>query len=267
MKTGRRKLGLLAALMLVASLGLSGCGDSNVFESMADDDTTAARQEKALDKINDGDFEAAIAILEDLDADDPEVKRYLASAYAGKAGFDTLDLVEILSLDDEATSEEEEKEMFDTIGELFGAGDDGKIPSLGDKIDAMSKSLEILTEGNPEGLAAEDTEFQAGLYGAVQAVLLSVDMLGGASIDEIKGDKVDIPGALDTGWTVDKATELNNSLKLVAAASDDLIKNFDAGEDEENDMAAEMDELLVDIGFTGDDSVDRTELTNFLEDL
>jgi len=249
-------------IFIFLGLSLSGCGDSNVFSSMSDDNTQEARLDKSLESINSGDYQTAITTLEALNSDypnDPDVERYLASAYVGQAGFDTLDLFEILSEDDEGG---EDQEMFDTIGELFGADENGMIPALDDKIADVDNALNLLA---PTGTADEDSIFQAGLYGAVQTVLLAVDILDGASMDSIKAmSDPEISDKVTANFD-SRQSELIKSLGLLADTADDLTEKANG---ESNDLAEEMDQLLSEIGY---DRVNKDltalALTTYLQSL
>jgi hypothetical protein len=269
----QRQLSFPAVLLFIC-LTLSGCGDSNVFSSLADDDTPAARLDQGLAAINAGDYETAIATLEGLDQDDPAVRRYLASAYAGRAGFDAIELIDILSRDDADYSGSDgsaEQKMFDTLAAMFGADAEGRIPELAGRITDLGNALALLTD---DGRADEEGRFQAGLYGSVQTVLLTADLLDGAGIDRIKNlsdtEISDLVAAnfdrpVSAGDATPKGEALNASLLLVADASAGLKLGLEPGDS--NDMADEMDELLNELGYDDDGRVDQTELIDYLRNL
>jgi hypothetical protein len=87
-----------------------GCGGKSVFESMADDGTDEAKLEKARIALDEGAFADAVEILTDLCGTDvtaptcdPEVVSLYASAFAGRAGLDMIDLIRE-GADQQATS-------------------------------------------------------------------------------------------------------------------------------------------------------------------
>ena len=90
---------LLVAGCVGASV-VAGCGDSNLFEGLANDGTTQATVEAARIDIDNGNYTAAIAALEALCGTnlsaptcDAQTVALLASAYSGRAGLDVLDLI------------------------------------------------------------------------------------------------------------------------------------------------------------------------------
>lgn len=91
---------LLSTGLFLGGADGAGCGGKSVFESMADDGSDEAQLEKARIALDEGEFDDAVDILEELcGADltaptcDPEVVSLYASAYAGRAGLAVFDLV------------------------------------------------------------------------------------------------------------------------------------------------------------------------------
>lgn len=92
-----KKTALLKLILVgLVSFGISGCGDENMFESMADKDSEAAKKEEAKIAIDNGDWQDAIDALQSEweSSGDPDVGADLAAAYMGLAGFDALSLLE-----------------------------------------------------------------------------------------------------------------------------------------------------------------------------
>ncbi|HET8759999.1 MAG TPA: hypothetical protein VFN94_02975 [Nitrospiria bacterium] len=91
----------ITALVSGALMGvLSACGEQNLFDSLSDHDTAAAKIEAAQIAVDNGDFTAAIATLETLcgtDSSAPtcdaDTAALLGSAYAGRAGLNVFDLI------------------------------------------------------------------------------------------------------------------------------------------------------------------------------
>lgn len=91
---------LLVAGFVGATL-IAGCGNSNLFEGLANDGTTQATVEGARIDIDNGNYTGAIAALEALCGTnlsvptcDAQTVSLLAAAYSGRAGLDVLDLIQ-----------------------------------------------------------------------------------------------------------------------------------------------------------------------------
>lgn len=91
---------LLVAGFVGATL-VAGCGDSNLFEGLANDGTTQATVEGARIDIDNGNYTAAIAALQALCGTnlsaptcDAQTVSLFAAAYSGRAGLDVLDLIQ-----------------------------------------------------------------------------------------------------------------------------------------------------------------------------
>jgi hypothetical protein len=278
----REKVGRIWAACVTLGLLLGGCGDSNVFQSLSDDSSSAAKQERGLDALNNGDYAAAAAIYEELYADDPnpEVAKYLASAYVGQAGFDTLALVdEIAKAEEAAGSGDSESVIYDAVTNIFDADKDGTISEadLNGKAELLEKALNVLVPGYtpPGGLprsaaahAAEMTDrerFQAGLYAAIHAVLSVVSQLpagGGFFYLNLQ----DVPPDVIANVTVPQGFEAD--LALVRDARDVILDGIGGDTaDDDNDIAAEFDKFLTNIGYLPDLDVTDAELQGFLGSL
>jgi hypothetical protein len=241
---------------------LSGCGDSNMFESLADDDTSDAQISMALDAINSDNYDAAIAILEGLDTSDPEVKKYLASAYIGSTGFDTLKLIETMGEDADNDLSSTDGGIFKTVNELLGF-QDGTIDLdiLDSKIETAAKALELLAPTGTEiGSLSDEDQFQAGLYAAVQTIYVAERILEGQD-----------PQNLDSGTINTLVTEnfdanadtLERSLDLVVAAKESLVDNLSPDPTETNDVKDALDEFLTEIGYD-DEALSSTEFATYI---
>lgn len=101
-----------------------GCGDLNIFEGLADDNTQKARLEEAQIALDSGDFTKAVDILLDLcglsaanpasgiPTCDNDTRALLASAYMGRAG---LDLIKIIDTAVNATGQQGTFTEFSTL--------------------------------------------------------------------------------------------------------------------------------------------------------
>ena len=250
---------LLLVVGSICLLTLSGCGDTNVFDGLSDDATPQAQISTAVDSINSGDYAAAAAILETLDTTDPEVKKYLASAYIGMTGFDTLKLVEAMG-DDIQNQSTTDGGVFSTVNELLGF-ENGQIDpaELQTKIDTAAKALDLLAPvGVDPATLSEEQKFQAGLYGAVEALYITEKILEGNDplvlTDPTYAGTDTISGLVTQNFAANQ-DDLNRSLDLVVMASDALIAEL-TDPSQTNDVQQSLDEFLVDVGYF-DNATDR----------
>lgn len=279
-----RLVGLIWAAIAASSLIIAGCGDSNIFGSSSSDSGSESKLEKGVSALNDQNWDKAIVIFESLYEEDPnpENAKYLASAYVGKSGFDTLELIkEIAAAEDEGV---DESVIYDSVTKLFDDNADGLISAseLEAKGDLFLQALEVLVPGfvpAPEKAAAQRTterspsdgeRFQAGLYAAAHAVL---SIVAQAEYPEGSGQLLLTleqlqahPEVIDT---VEAPDTLDQDLALVSDARDVLIARF-AGDADKNKIAQEFDKFLSDadgIGYESDTHVTTAELRAYLHKL
>ncbi len=107
MLIGRHLFTLFLSALLLCLVSM-GCGDSNIFEDMANDNTREAKLEEAQIALDKADYTKAIEIFLDLCGLDPanptsnfdnrtcdnSTISLLASAYMGKAGIDLINIIE-----------------------------------------------------------------------------------------------------------------------------------------------------------------------------
>lgn len=272
-RNGMRWIAAVAAL----GLALAGCGDSNVFEGQGDEDSTQAKKEAGLEALNDGDWAEAQKVFEELydpAKPDSEIAKYLASAYVLEAGFDTLALVdEIAKAQDEG--EDGESILYGSVTSLFDENGDGVISpaELSSKTLLIGKAMETLVApqvgekriaaSRPAAGPWDGATFQRGLYAALHAVLSVVGeledpnhagqlILTTAAFDALtdaqKQAVIDGVGADDTAAFV---ASLNADLALVFAARGVLVPALSDGitNTDGNDIAQELDNFLVEIGY------------------
>jgi len=253
-----RTSSLAAALGLVGLL-LLGCGDSNVFDGLSGGSEDDATTEAGVQALNDGQWDAAIAIFEQLNAEssNPEIRKYLASAYVGRAGFDTLTLIELIAASQDAGSSE--SVLYGGVTQIFDDGD-GVVSSadlLAREADVRA-AVEVLAPAGQLGESDEEI-FQAGVYAALHAVILVGGSLNAPDVSpqglvDLGPDAVDQQVAANF---VDIQSPLEADLGFVSAAADTVVNN-DVGQDFEN--------FLADIGY-GDGAMTAPELAAYLNAL
>ncbi len=241
---------LALGLVLLVTLGLSACGDTNVFEGVASESGYQADLEKGIAALDDQDWDEAIRIFEAMEATD-DVRKYLASAYMGRAGFDVLALVDDIAAFQEANADG--STLYDSLTGLFGGG--GGVPSqaLEDARSDVDASLEVLQGG--------DSTFQAGVYAAVDMVTIVGSIVGGddVTVEGIRGmTDEELAAAVAANYTTGKADDLVRDAVLVAEAVVDLSGN---------DVADDLNQFLDDIGYSDDQQISAEELTAYLAGL
>jgi hypothetical protein len=233
---------------------MAACGDTNLFEGISSDSNDRSRLEEGLAALDDGNWDEAISIFGTLDPDDPEVQKYLSSAYMGRAGFDVLSVIELVAEFQEENSGD--SILYDTVTSLFG-GSDGTVSSqdlLGTRSD-IGAALDVL--GFPP--ATDELLFQAGLYAALDMVAIAGGVL---NQDDVTTDGVgaipqtEIADAVDTGYTPDLADDLVRDAVLVTGA---------VASTGQNDVVDDLDQFLLEVGYSGEgDGISAGELTNYL---
>lgn len=238
----RRYVGTLTAIGLV----LAGCGDTNVFDGLTSGSGEQAKLERGKKAINDGDWEEAISIFEEMNEDDPDVRIYLASAYVGRAGFDTLELVKLI---DEAQEDDSDGSvLYDSVTSIFGDADGDGVISSGDlaaKEADVAYAIAILTPGGQA--QTEDEVFQAGMYAALHTIILLADLL---DADDVSQEAIEAmpDGEIDSKVTDDRFDEAEESLETDLRLISDAIEAF-----VDSDLSEDFDEFVEDIGFEDDD--------------
>ena len=282
-----RRTGWTWAAILSLGLLMGACGDSNVFEGMSDDSGDAAKQEEGLDALNNGNYDQAAKIFEALWRANPtaENAKYLASAYIGQSGFDTLTLIEEIAKFQEMDGSAASKSIiYDAVTNLFDQDGDGTIskPELDAKTDFVAKAVSVLVpdyaskagllRAAPAASASSDDQiFQSGLYAAIHAVLGVVGQLQYPTdsgnylltLEELQAHL----GEIILNVKVPQGFE--EDLALVDAAREVLVDRFTGGTGsvEDNDIAQEFDEFLREIGYLPDLDVTDSELQQFLTSL
>ncbi|HLG23115.1 MAG TPA: hypothetical protein VI382_09885, partial [Candidatus Manganitrophaceae bacterium] len=98
MTRGNFKTFFQAGFLFLLACFLGGCGDSNFFESLADDNSLEARREKAQQALDKGDCDTAVALFTDIQQGDPtnvDRRLDLSAAYLCRAGFSVPGLIRV----------------------------------------------------------------------------------------------------------------------------------------------------------------------------
>lgn len=237
----------IALVCFIMCAVVIGCGDANVFEGMADENSKEARTEEALMAMDDGDYDKAISILSSLvnsHPNDDTLMQYLSSAYAGSAGLDTLDLLEVINLLDDADN----SGSIDMVGLVLGDSN-GVLSSqaVDDKLDQITTAIEILSA---IGGLNNDQEIQLGVLSVAHLSLTLADLIiEDQGVDEITltEDGIDALYGDTTADFGDIGTEtledINQDFTNVEAAIDEIEAITDADNDLAQDFADFTDDL------------------------
>lgn len=267
-----RTIGMFA-LLATLLVGLAGCGDSNVFESMAEDDSQATQIEKAIALMNDSRYAEARDLLLTLDQTDPTVRKYLASAYVGNSGFDLLAITS-------AVADAQENGTGDTV--VLGAvydlvGFDATTGTLDvTQLDAkeaeLSAAIDLLIQNSALDPENPDTAFQLGLYALIDTALLLEKMFTatGVALDftnPLVVTDADIANAVITYFAPLQAS-VERNLRLVDNARLVLIAQYSGDPAEQNEFAADFEALLLEIGYDRISGVINVDtMTSYLQTL
>lgn len=278
----------IVAILVAFALAVAGCGDGNLFEGQSDSSGDTSDLEAGLAALDSSDWREAQRIFSGMDQSDPDVRKYLASAYVGEAGFDMLRLIEEIDAAQDMGGSDDI--VYDIITGIFDDGDGMLTPAeLSAKVDLVAQALAALGAWAPDvGPAARtaaavtrdtilpENEFQAGIYGAVYAVMVIVEQLVDplteellltlAALENTEADVCEIigpvPADVDDGYLAVPAA-FDDLLQLVRVAVQSIEPDYMGGQFD-NDVAEELDAFLTEIGYLPDESVSDTELRGYL---
>lgn len=286
-----RKLAVLLIFALLMPLGLvlGGCGDTNLLEGFSTGSNSDSKMERAIEALDNADYDEAISLLSGLSDSDAK-RKYLASAYLGKAGFDTLGLIN--ELDKSSDDESDNSAFWGAAGALFDDEvKDGLLTNeqIAAKIALMNKALSVLFTGKtgnnwyalmdeeapaktvasaefvPFSNMSDARLFQAGIASALNLLLKVSEQMhyddSSVVIDPIKyieliGGELPVTGEVPEGFI----EELMKDLEILKLA----VARIDAGED--NSLVEELNKFLNDIGYD-DGVITQEELNGFLQSL
>ena len=287
-----RKMAVLLVFVLLIPVGLvlTGCGDNNYLEALSTGNSNDSKMEQALEALDNGHFNKAISLLSGLSDSDAK-RKYLSSAYLGRAGFDTLSLIAEIDKAQEAAKDgggDVKSYLWSAAGAIFDDQlKDGLISSadVADKLLDLDNALSVLFfgktgedwysligGGTPKTVGELTTDpfaslsnarlFQAGIASALR-VLISVAqqmqyddtsvVINPAAFLETYGGDLPMPEHIPEHLTED--------LRILAAAIDRINTNGD------NSLVDDFNRFLVEIGYADDQSVSPEELTAYLNSL
>jgi len=251
---------LRTAMVLVCVFMLTilavGCDDDNSAES---------KLEEAKIAIDDGNYSKAVAILDGMTG--KEALDALSSAYAGQVGVDTFKILIDAGDDDSGGS----TGSIDLIGKIIGTSDDGSLTCetvlLKSSLIDQAVTALIASVGGSTALD-ENGQAKLGIYGLTDFLLVTGEVLcfnysSGDAQFTVTLTEAGI-SALDsdfTGITVtpEQLDRMSRDMGYVKQGALALGTN--------NDLAEELDAILLDIDSDGDGVVGEAEYVSFLNGL
>lgn len=256
------RMALVAICAVFLAIVAAGCDDEGSLE---------ARLEEAKIAIDDGDYDTALTILAGLD-ENGEVLDTRATAYAGKVGIDTF---EILSGVDNGDVDGNDGSI-DLFGRMLGAGPQGLLAcaQIIEKRSAMGQAIFYLNQsaGSVDALS-DNATVRLGIYGLTDFVLLV-----GQVLCRHFGDQVSPPGSvgLTEAWiqsikalpdvdffaialTAEERAQMNRDIGYVYGA----IPVLGVG----NDLAEDFDAFLQEIDPNQNGEIEDAEFANYLSGL
>lgn len=233
---------------------LPACGDGNVFDGLADQDTTAAKLEAAKIAVDSGDFTAAIATLEQfcgtdtsVPTCDAETAAILASAYAGRAGLNVFDLITTVT-----TTGSGSTGSFSSFSTLLPAPTAENKSDLHDAV-AILASLSSPTANQSLALAV--------MAMADIVVTIGVDLTGG--FDATTG----VPTTVPTLTDVQNAETSDGTVTQVTNDLDLVVQGVTGSGLVNEDITNDINQVEDSIDTNQDGTVSASELQAFLAGL
>lgn len=253
--------------ILVLPSAFAGCG-GNAFDGISDDDSFEARFEAARMHIDDEQYQEAIAILDDLKEEQPdndEVTKYLSNAYAGLAGLDTFELLEVIDDLDEAGN----SGGIDMVGLVLG--DSAGLIMAGEVQDKLDNLTEAIDQLNTIEDPTDDHIVQLGLLGVSRIGLTLSKIIfsdtGNASLTLTEAGirlEYDTKPEFEDGDVSDEDLEnLTDDIHYVGQAVAIMTESYS----EDNDLNEDFLEFKDDFDQNDDDTIDIQELENYIDSL
>ena len=258
------RLGLILGV-LILTMGLIGCENNNILNDLGDDGSKEARTEEALQALDDGDYNEAIGILQDLTSDYPDDGRlwqYLSTGYSGRAGLDTIHLLEVMDeLDDDDTG------SIDMIGLVLG-DDAGNMTRTETNLKSSDVDLSILALDeilNPD----DDQTILKGLMGIADLALTMALII--YDNDELLND-LDLTEEGLSEWWENSGMDLTVDDETLSDLSEDILDISEAVDvlaliSDNNELGDNFDSFQQDIDQNGDGYVTELELETYLNNL
>jgi hypothetical protein len=261
------QLRYIILVYLLFSATFAGCG-GNAFEGVSDDDSFEAKLEAARMNIDDGQYQEAIHILGNLKEEQPhnsDVAKYLGSAYAGLAGLDTFNLLEVIDELDESNN----SGGIDMVGLVLGDSQ-GLLTAeqITDKLDNLTEAIDQLgTIQDP----TEDQVVQLGLLSVFRIGLTLAEVIcsdtGNTSLivtEEGVGLEYDTTPEFEDGdVSPEQCENLTNDLQTI----DEAISAMTGIYSYDNDLYEDFIEFKTDFDQNSDDDISVQELENYIDSL
>lgn len=235
-------------LYLLSAVFIAGCGE-NAFESMADKNSDAAKQEEAQILIDSGDYGSAITLLQEkcpnnvcTNADDAQ---QLASAYMGNAGLDVLNIIKQA---EELSTSTTNGSDYATISTL--------LPTISqENLTNISSAVSVLSN-IPLQSRTEDQKLQLAIA-EVSATIIAIGQvtIGGQSgYDTTTGipiscgtecDSTDVSNIMTS--TITTSTGSTTVADYVATSISDAAVNIAATSLTDADTAKQINDLITNI--------------------
>ena len=256
------------AILSCIAVALVNC-DQNFIESASDDDSYEARLEKGIVALDDEDYAKAVTIFEDLRDDysnKQEVCEYLANAYAGFIGVNSLDFLEIIN-----EMEADDAGSIEIAGLLLG--DSGAVLTQSDVNnirDYLQKAFDTFNDCIP--VRDDDQAVQLGVMAYFDAAMVIAQVV----LDDISADWIQLteedlrllyavkPDFSDVPAIADYMADLNRNLKYLAAAVTVLA---DLSGEDDNDLQDAFEDFLSDLGYDEASGITYQDLENYIDGL
>lgn len=237
-----------ALTLLWVSLGavLWSCGDQNALSRLdAGDSTTEAEVARAVEEINERRWDAAIERLLPLDQGQYEVRKYLASAYMGRAGFDAFEwLLRVLA---QGASRTGRSALYEAVIQIVGDPDgDGQVTGkeLQGRVGDTVLAVRVLAPADRVRSAVRDEVFQGGMYAAINLALIIGGLfqdLDASPMGIARLSEAELEAALDLELILAVAEQVAIDAVLIA----DLARSFP-----EHEVEIELSTWLEELGLT-----------------
>ena len=250
--------------MIFASTLLSGCG-GNIFESMVDNNSTAAKKEDARIALDKGNYTEAVRLLEELCGTDTsnltcdeETQANLASAYIADAT--NLDVLQLIAKAEEAAAGT--ASSFTTVSTLLPITDINACasdPTACTITDKMGDAITILEGLLPATVPANPADTEKNLYlqlavaSAVDIAVTIGTVSGGLNTD---GTPVEVPTDIDQATLTTITNDVNNIIDGVSGSG--LVSA---------ELTNDINNIKSEIDSTPDGNVTLGELQTYITNL